>query len=95
MALNITLFEVNLPEEVFTSGSKSKGRDKQAQHGSQSGKSGKSKKGGRSKGKLLLAITALVGIALAVRKLRSGGSDGEDIEMAYEQPGVEVEQTEP
>ena len=95
MALDITLFEVNLPEEAFTGGSKSKGKREQTQHGSDSGKSGKSEKGGRSKGKLFVALVALVGVALAVRKLRSGGSDEKEVEMAYEQPGVEVERTEP
>ena len=92
MALDITLFEVNLPQEVFTSRSQPKGKDTQSQQGSQSGQS---EQGGRSKGKMLLALVALVAVGLAVKKLRSGGSDEEEIEMTYEQPGVEVERTKP
>lgn len=90
---NVTLFEVNLPNEVFGSG-RGDETGVEIQERDRSGKADQSS-GGRSKGKLLFALVALAGIAFGVRKLRSGGDEEGDIEMAYEEPGVEVEQTQP
>jgi hypothetical protein len=85
---NVTFFEVNLPNEVFGPSRADETDVERVEVEEPADESG----GG--KGTLLLATIALAGVAIAVRRFRSGG-DEEDVEMAYEEPGVEVQRTEP
>lgn len=88
---NVTFFEVNLPNEVFGTGRVDE-PDAERVDVEADGDSGQS---GGSKGKLFVAALVLAGVAIAVQRYRSKSDDEEEIEMAYEEPGVEVERTEP
>jgi len=87
---NVTFFEVNLPNEVFSSG---RTGETDVEHVDVEADDDSDQSGG-SKGKLFLVALVLAGVAIAVQRYRSGDDD-EEIEMAYEEPGVEVERTEP
>ena len=87
---NVTFFEVNLSDAAFGTAPVDEPDVEQidVEAGDQGGSGG-------SKGKLFLAVLALAGVAIAVRRFRSDDDEAEEIEMAYEEPGVEVERTEP
>ena len=90
---NVTFFEVNLPDDAFGGTGKSDHETKSTESDSTDGRADdESGSGGPSVGRLLLVATVIAGVAVAVRRFRSG--DDEEIEMEYEEPGVEVEQTE-
>lgn len=87
---NVTFFEVNLPNEVLGTAGPAETDVERVDVEDQSDESG-----GGSKGKLFLAALLLAGVAVAVQRYRSDDDEEEDIEMAYEEPGVEVQRTEP
>lgn len=92
---DVTFFEVNLPEHAFSRSAAGESERAETDDESSAEQSGESGSGGRSKGRLLLVALVLAGAAFGVRKLRSGGGGDDDVTMEYEEPGVEVEKSEP